>query len=92
MRYRLLFALPALQEARTGKYRQIKYHLFPPLSLLTLAAMTPEERYEMTVWDEHVEPEEPEGEFDLVAMTVYASSSARATSWPTGTAGAGQGC
>jgi len=77
-RYRLLFALPALTEVRAGDYRLIKYARFPPLSLLTLAGMTPTERYEMLVRDEHVEPIPLEEEVDLVAIQVYISSAQRA--------------
>jgi len=78
MRYSLLFALPALQEVLAEEFRQIKYSLFPPLSLLTIAGLTPEDRYKMIVRDEHVEPVEVDEDVDLVAMTVYVSSAHRA--------------
>jgi len=78
VRYRLLLALPALQEVFSPEFRRIKYSLFPPLSLLTLAGMTPEDRYEIAVHDEHVERVPPHQEADLVAMTVYISSAHRA--------------
>jgi len=78
MRRRLLLALPALQEVLTRDFRQIKYSLFPPLSLLTLAGMTPDERYDITVRDEHVEPIEADGDFDLVGIKAYVSSAGRA--------------
>ena len=78
MRHTLLFALPALQEVLAESFRQIKYSLFPPLSLLTLAGLTPEDRYRMIVRDEHVESIEVEDDVDLVAMTVYVSSAHRA--------------
>ncbi len=78
MRHRLLLALPALQEVFSPEFRRIKYSLFPPLSLLTLAGMTPEDRYEVVVHDEHVERVPPHQEADLVAMTVYISSAQRA--------------
>jgi radical SAM superfamily enzyme YgiQ (UPF0313 family) len=75
---RLLLILPALQEVLSREYRQIKYSLFPPLSLLTLAGLTPPGRWETIVRDEHVEPVDVEGDVDLVAMTVYISSAHRA--------------
>jgi len=78
MRHRLLLLLPALMEVLAQDFRQIKYSLFPPLGLLTLASMTPEDRYEILVRDEHVEPVDVEGGVDLVAMTVYVSSADRA--------------
>jgi len=78
MRRKLLFLLPALREARDARFRKIKYALFPPLSLLTLAALTDEGRYEMIVRDEHVESPIVDMDVDLVAMTVYASSANRA--------------
>jgi len=72
----LLFLLPALQEVLDENFRQIKYSLFPPLSLLTLAGMTPV-RYRILVRDEHVESAEMDDAVDLVAMTVYVSSAER---------------
>jgi len=78
MRRTLLLALPALQEVLARDFRQIKYSLFPPLSLLTLAGLTPEDRYDILVRDEHVESLEVDDHVDLVAMTVYVSSAHRA--------------
>jgi radical SAM superfamily enzyme YgiQ (UPF0313 family) len=78
MRYKVLFALPALTEVRSGSYRRIKYARFPPLSLLTLAGLTPEDRYSMLVRDEHVEPVVVDEQVDLVAIQVYISSADRA--------------
>ena len=77
-RRRVLFLLPALETARNGPSGQIKYSLFPPLSLLTLAGLTPADRWDRVVRDEHVEDVELDEPFDLVAMTVYASSANRA--------------
>lgn len=73
----ILFALPALLEVLGESFRQIKYSLFPPLSLLTLAGMTPGNRFRIRVRDEHVEPMPVDEDVDLVAMTVYASSADR---------------
>ncbi|NQT19765.1 MAG: B12-binding domain-containing radical SAM protein [Planctomycetes bacterium] len=78
MRHALLLALPALQEVLSDDFRQIKYSLFPPLTLLTLAGLTPEDRYRIIVRDEHVEPAVVEEHVDIVAMTVYVSSAYRA--------------
>jgi radical SAM superfamily enzyme YgiQ (UPF0313 family) len=74
----ILFVLPALQEVLSQEFRQIKYSLFPPLSLLTLAGLVPEGRYNLMVRDEHVEDVFVEEDVDLVVMTVYVSSARRA--------------
>jgi radical SAM superfamily enzyme YgiQ (UPF0313 family) len=74
----ILFVLPALQEVLSQEFRQIKYSLFPPLSLLTLAGLIPEGRYKLVVRDEHVEDVIIEEDVDLVVMTVYVSSARRA--------------
>ena len=47
--------LPALTEARSPFWRPIKYSLFPPLGLATLAAYL-DDSDEITITDEHVEP------------------------------------
>lgn len=73
----LLFALPALTDPGDGSERSIKYARFPPLSLLTLAGLTPPDRYSMIVRDEHVEAIGDE-HADLVAIQAYISSSRRA--------------
>lgn len=78
MRRKLLLILPALQQARDRDVRVIKYARFPPLSLLTLAGMTPDDRYDITVRDEHVESVELDEDFDLVGIQVYISSAWRA--------------
>ena len=77
-RRRLLLALPALQEALSPEFRRIKYSLFPPLSLLTVAGLTPEDEWDVAVRDEHVESVELEEHFDVVGMTVYIPSAHRA--------------
>jgi radical SAM superfamily enzyme YgiQ (UPF0313 family) len=74
----ILFLLPALQEVLSQDFRQIKYSLFPPLSLLTLAGLVPRDRYRMLVRDEHVEDVIVDEDVDLVVMTVYISSARRA--------------
>ena len=45
--------LPALTEAKSPFFRPIKYSLFPPLGLATLAAYVGDE--EIEIQDEHVE-------------------------------------
>ena len=48
------FILPALTEATSPFFRPIKYSLFPPLGLATLAAyLAPDDEAELV--DEHVE-------------------------------------
>ena len=74
----LLHVLPALQEVLSADFRQIKYSLFPPLSLLTLAGLTPEDRFRVIVRDDHVESAMVDEQVDLVGMTVYVSSAYRA--------------
>jgi len=74
---KLLFVLPALKSFGGKPCRSIKYSRFPPLSLLTLAGLTPPDRYEMAVRDEHVESIRVE-EVDLVAIQAYISSAHRA--------------
>ena len=54
---RVTFILPALTEATSPYWRPIKYSLFPPLGLATLAAyLAPDD--EAAIIDEHVEPVE----------------------------------
>jgi radical SAM superfamily enzyme YgiQ (UPF0313 family) len=74
----ILFLLPALQEVVSQDFRQIKYSLFPPLSLLTLAGLVPRDKYRMLIRDEHVEDVIVDEDVDLVVMTVYVSSARRA--------------
>lgn len=70
--------LPALTEATSPLFRPIKYSLFPPLGLATLAGYLREED-EVRIWDEHVEPlrlhdDRP----DLVVIQPYITSARRA--------------
>ena len=78
MRRRLLLILPALQQLHNYEFRLIKYSRFPPLSLLTIAGLTPEDRWEIIVRDEHIESSEVDGDVDLVGIQTYISSSGRA--------------
>src|SRR5690349_12046311 len=74
---RVKFILPALTEATSPFWRPIKYSLFPPLGLATLAAyLRPDE--EATIADEHVEPLALDDEPDLVVIQVYITNAYRA--------------
>src|SRR5512147_2270023 len=69
--------LPALTEAKSPFFRPIKYSLFPPLGLATLAGYLPEDD-EITIQDEHVETLNIDDEPDLVVIQVYITSAYRA--------------
>jgi radical SAM superfamily enzyme YgiQ (UPF0313 family) len=69
--------LPALTEAKSPFFRPIKYSLFPPLGLATLAAyLDPND--EVVLQDEHVETLDLDDTPDLVAIQVYITSAHRA--------------
>ena len=68
--------LPALTEAKSPFFRPIKYSLFPPLGLATLAGFL-SETDEISLQDEHVETLELEDEPDLVVIQVYITSAYR---------------
>lgn len=69
--------LPALTEATSPLWRPIKYSLFPPLGLATLAAYL-SDGDEAEIQDEHVEPLRLDDEPDLVVIQVYITSAYRA--------------
>ena len=69
--------LPALTEARSPYWRSIKYSLFPPLGLATLAGYLGEDD-EVEIQDEHVERLDLDDQPDLVAIEVYVTSAYRA--------------
>jgi radical SAM superfamily enzyme YgiQ (UPF0313 family) len=74
---RVKLILPALMEALSPYWRPIKYSLFPPLGLATLAGyLRPED--EVTLQDEHVEPLRLDDSPDLVVIQVYITSAYRA--------------
>ena len=56
---RVMMILPALTEATSPLFRPIKYSLFPPLGLATLAGYLPTDD-EVTIVDEHVERFDPD--------------------------------
>src|SRR5712691_11888989 len=69
--------LPALTEALSPYFRPIKYSLFPPLGLATLAGfLDPDDEVELQ--DEHVEKLALDDTPDLVVIQVYITSAARA--------------
>ena len=71
------FILPALTEATDPYWRPIKYSLFPPLGLATLAAyLSPHD--EAIIVDEHVEPLAINDVPDLVVIQVYITNAYRA--------------
>jgi radical SAM superfamily enzyme YgiQ (UPF0313 family) len=69
--------LPALTEALSPFWRPIKYHLFPPLGLATIATFF-DENDDIDLQDEHVEVLNLEDEPDLVVIQVYITSAYRA--------------
>ena len=74
---RVKLILPALTEATSPFWRPIKYSLFPPLGLATLAAyLSPDD--EAVIVDEHVEPLDTDDTPDLVVIQVYITNAYRA--------------
>jgi len=76
---RVKFILPALTEASSPYWRPIKYSLFPPLGLATLAAyLGPDDH--AVIADEHVEgaaSTDDADRLDLVVIQVYITSAKR---------------
>jgi len=69
--------LPALSEAESPFWRPIKYSLFPPLGLATLAAyLDPNDEVELQ--DQHVEKLNLDDTPDLVVIQVYITNAYRA--------------
>ena len=75
---RVKMILPSLVEANAPGYRPIKYALFPPLGLASLASyLDPDDEVELL--DEHVQaPLALDDVPDLLVMTVYITSARRA--------------
>lgn len=69
--------LPALTEALSPHWRPIKYSLFPPLGLATIASFF-DPNDDLSLCDEHVEPLDLEDTPDLVVIQVYITSAVRA--------------
>jgi radical SAM superfamily enzyme YgiQ (UPF0313 family) len=74
MRVRMI--LPALTEATSPLFRPVKYSLFPPLGLATLAAYLDSDD-QVTLTDEHVERLAVDDAPDLVVIQVYITSAFR---------------
>jgi radical SAM superfamily enzyme YgiQ (UPF0313 family) len=72
----LKMILPALTEATGPFWRPIKYSLFPPLGLATLAAYV--DNCDIEIQDEHVEALTLDDNPDLVVIQVYITSARRA--------------
>jgi len=71
------FILPALTEAKSPFWRPIKYSLFPPLGLATLAAfLAPDDEAELV--DDHVQRLAIDDRPDLVVIQVYITNAWRA--------------
>ena len=74
---RVTFVLPALTEATGPFWRPIKYSLFPPLGLATLAAyLAPDDQ--AVIVDEHVEPLPIDDTPDIAVIQVYITNAYRA--------------
>jgi radical SAM superfamily enzyme YgiQ (UPF0313 family) len=73
---RVKMILPALTEALSPYFRPIKYSLFPPLGLATLAGYL-DEGDEVTLQDEHVERLDLDDDPELVVIQVYITSASR---------------
>ncbi len=74
---RVKFILPALTEAKSPFWRPIKYSLFPPLGLATLAAYLDEDD-QASLQDEHVETLDLDDAADVVVIQVYITNAYRA--------------
>src|SRR5512142_558959 len=75
---RVTMVLPALTEATSPFFRPIKYALFPPLGLATLAGYLRDDD-EVRIVDEHVERVDLDDDRpDLVVIQVYVTSANRA--------------
>ncbi|MCB1088524.1 MAG: B12-binding domain-containing radical SAM protein [Verrucomicrobiae bacterium] len=71
------FILPSLTEAESPFWRPIKYSLFPPLGLATLAAFLSEDD-EAEIVDQHVQTLSFDDTPDVVAIQVYITNAYRA--------------
>jgi len=77
LRMKVKMILPALTEAKSPFFRPIKYSLFPPLGLATLAGYLSDDD-EVQLQDEHVETLDLSDSPDLVVIQVYITSAYRA--------------
>lgn len=74
---RVKMILPALLEAESPAWRPVKYSLFPPLGLATLAAYCDPDD-DVTIVDQHVETLLLDDQPDLVVIQVYITNAYRA--------------
>lgn len=74
---RVKLILPALTEATSPYWRPVKYALFPPIGLATLAAYLDPD-LEVSLHDEHVEHLDLDDSPDLVVISVYITNAYRA--------------
>jgi radical SAM superfamily enzyme YgiQ (UPF0313 family) len=74
MRVKLI--LPALTEATSPFFRPVKYALFPPLGLATLAGHL-RDGDDVTLTDEHVESVDLDDDPELVVLQAYVTSARR---------------
>jgi len=74
---KIKFILPSLMEAESPFWRPIKYSLFPPLGLATLAAFLSDED-EAEIVDQHVQSLDLDDQPDIVAIQVYITNAKRA--------------
>ena len=76
MTMKVKMILPALTEASSPFFRPIKYSLFPPIGLATLAAYL-DDNDEVRIVDEHVEKLDLDDRPDLVVIQAYITSAYR---------------
>lgn len=69
--------LPSLTEAKTAFWRPIKYSLFPPLGLATLASYL-DDSDEIDLQDQHIEKLNLDDTPDIVIIQVYITNAKRA--------------
>lgn len=74
---KITLILPALQEAKGPYWRPIKYSLFPPLGLATLASFC-SSFDDIEIVDEHVEEIDLDDNPDLVCIQTYITNAYRA--------------
>lgn len=74
---KIKFILPALTEAESSFWRPIKYSLFPPLGLATLAGYLSSDD-EAQIVDQHVQRLDLNDQPDVVAIQVYITNAYRA--------------
>src|ERR1044071_6707113 len=74
---RVKMILPALTEAESPFWRPIKYSLFPPLGLATLASYFSDDD-DIELVDQHVEDVKPDDHPHLVIIQAYITNAYRA--------------